>query len=766
MSNGTPRQWRRRPGAGAAALCLGLAATAGCLALGSARDSWRTVSGDEGTYLAMTASLALDGDLRFDKRDRARLQAASAGGRRTVILQAAGGELAYSKPALHPLLAAPLYRVSGEAGLVVLNAAALALALVAAWLALRRLGGGDQAALALTTFAGASVLPGYLAWRTSDGLQASLSLAGLALALAPLGLRRETSLAAGPAPGPAERGRHALGGLDGHGAALLGGLLLGAAAALRLPNGFVLVGALAALAVAGQRGRALVTLAAALLVLALSAALGIALQGGANPYRAVRASFDARTGYPTRADEPLATERFAVGRATQTMGWLPAWRPALSAYSALYFVIGRHTGLLAYFPALLALALPLARSRDRARWMLVAAAGATALFYVVWWPENYFGGSTFLGNRYFLTAYPLLLFALPRLPGWRGLTAAWVLAAGLLASAWVSVLRSVEVERERQSQSHAYAGIFRLLPFESTALHIDGVRDLHWYGDVVRLVDPFARLRRTTDGDQLVAIGGRPAELLFVTRPEVRSVLFHSMRAEGRREPGLRVSGPLVGLQWLAGGDVLELSLPPAWRRHPFAGAPDRPAAMRTVRLRTLRGGVPPPHDSSGRSAQLVYGGDARLRHGAFVRDYVKVRLPKRAVSETHTSLPVEVRNMSPYPWFHETPFAVRLGYRWVYLRDTPRPYPLVSDEGGPDWRPYQHQQLQPIPAKVESGDPLSMPLEIAWPRVERPARILLDVDLYMQDFGWFAERVGAPLAEGIVEVVPPPRAAAPGGRP
>ena len=53
-----------------------------------------------------------------------------------------------------------------------------------------------------------------------------------------------------------------------------------------------------------------------------------------------------------------------------------------------------------------------------AGWTLLAGLGAIAIFYLVWLPENYFGGSTFVGNRYFLTSYAALLIAAPVSPCW------------------------------------------------------------------------------------------------------------------------------------------------------------------------------------------------------------------------------------------------------------------------------------------------------------------------------------------------------------
>ena len=50
---------------------LALVAALVAAALFALRPSARELRGDEGTYVAMTASLARDFDLRFDERDRA-----------------------------------------------------------------------------------------------------------------------------------------------------------------------------------------------------------------------------------------------------------------------------------------------------------------------------------------------------------------------------------------------------------------------------------------------------------------------------------------------------------------------------------------------------------------------------------------------------------------------------------------------------------------------------------------------------------------------
>ena len=70
------------------------------------RPTARELRGDEATYVAMAESLARDFDLVFDGRDRARVEAAATSGQ-ALILQRAGERVAYSKPILYALVAAP-----------------------------------------------------------------------------------------------------------------------------------------------------------------------------------------------------------------------------------------------------------------------------------------------------------------------------------------------------------------------------------------------------------------------------------------------------------------------------------------------------------------------------------------------------------------------------------------------------------------------------------------------------------------------------------
>lgn len=675
------------------------------------RDSLSTVLGDESTYLAMAESLAGDGDLWFTADDAERLSPYAGTPRGTVILQTVGHRVAYSKPILYPVLAAPVVALAGDGGLFLFNALALALAAFLAWRFLRRLGDGEAAMLTVVTFVGASALLAQVGWRMSDLLLACLALGGLALVLEPL-----------------------RGAATWRGSAWIGGAALGLLVSTRLPNLLVLLAALAALWLAGRRRRAVhVAVAAALALLAVGAA-GRWAAGTSSPYRAVRSSFDGSEGYPV--DPQAASYQYFFTRdSTQQMTWKPDWKPRVTAYSALYFFIGRHSGVLWYFPAAVALLLTALRRPDRATLALLGGMAALVGFYLVWWPDNYFGGSAFLGNRYFLSAYPLLLVALPRLPGKGLLALSWGLAA--IVGGSVALALAAPPLPGWGSQSHVAAGLLRRLPYESTARAIDGRRDRYWAGDLVRFVDPIAAVG--PDGFSL-RVGEAPAELLLVTSVGDPSTLLR-YRTRGRGLD-LLVSDrrgerryPLNG-----GGDVrrgtLAVELAAAWRRHPYWWAPDTVYAARSVRLAVVpAAGAPAEPAADAGHVALWYGGPPSLVERGFRYGGPAPRLPVTATAGATTEVALRLRNTSPVPWHRGGALPVRLAYR------------LAPLGGGP----VVEGERVDLPADVPSGDPVDLTLPIEWPEVA--GRYRLDVDLVIDDYAWFADRLGHPIASAETTV-------------
>lgn len=734
---------------GRLALVLALAVALTLASLVPLRAPIGKVWGDEGTFLAMTESLVLDGDLRFDEGDAARAATAEAG-RGHLILQRVDGDpsaqdptaegpgaYAYSKPVLFPLLASPFYAVGGELGPIGLNLLLLALSL---WLtrghlhtmAARNGQSSGLADLALVSFAGPTVVVPYAFWRMSDSLQFSLALLGLVLVMA-----------GRPGPERDERpGALAQRILTWRGAPWLGAVCLAALVSLRVSNGLLALVpvALPLLQPAPRRRgrwrRALAMLAVvAASVLALQVLTSV-LTGADNPYRAVRATFTPDTGYPVGADAEDVVTRFQKNRASH---FTRIDRPVVSTevlYSSFYVWVGRHTGLLVYFPASLLLMWLAVRRSDRAGKVLLAVFLGTLAFYVGWKPGNYFGGETFLGNRYLLPAYPALLLALRRLPRPRSWLPLWLFAVLALGSAATSSLRCADLAADRpatgradvcrSSQSHAYAGVFRWLPWESTSRRIEGVRDRYWAGEFVRFLDPWADV---DDNAFRLRAGRPPAELSIAhwrkAERQVLRVLSNVDDATLVVEHGGDEQRFAVGRGAAPGRDGwLHLEVVPEtpWVRHRF-WFQETPYWVAGYRLRLES----EPLDAT---AKVLFLGDPVSTSRAISYELLADNWPQ---ARGRAPLRLTLRNTSPLPWKSDGPARITLRWRLFRPASGGHPRHLLAD--GMPLR---------LPHDVTAGGTIELEVPVAWP--DEPGRYELESDLVLEHVAWFSQRLGSPV--------------------
>lgn len=697
----------------------------------------RNLRGDEGTYVAMAASMARDFDLAFAAPDRAWAES-HPGGAVALILQRTGQGLAYSKPVLYPLLAAPFVGLFGDWGAALLNLLLLVLALALARAFLERLAEPESvsglARDTLLTFAATGIVLPYVAWRMTETLQVALALAGLALAVAGCAVSspaggRAAQPAALAAPGWAAR-------LLAHPRAdLLGGALLGLLISLREPNALVAgVPVFAALLARDLRRAGRIAGTIALFYLA---ALGLtwALTGAVNPYKAPRATFNSETGYPVGDGSASAAARFdsTDELATSSLVLEPLFDGGLTVYAALYFFVGRHTGLAIFLPAALLLAVCGLRPPRPVGVAALAGFAGLALFYLVWMPANFFGGETFLGNRYILAAYPCLLVALPRLPSRRSLLAIWALAAVVGISALASQLRFGALDPT--SQAHANAGIFRLLPYESTATNLDGRRDRYWANDFVRFVDPFAEVG---EWSFTIRSGRPPAELEIATRfpdgamhltvvadSEPVTLVISDWRGERRY--------PLTRFAPGRSGGIVVHEAAPAWRRHRFWWSPEERYAARLVRFSVATTGPEPV------SLRLRYLGRHAPPTDGLAREAGAVALPDEVAAGSRTTLAIQLRNTGTWTWSSAASLPVQIGARIV---------PLVAGVGTAG------EPRFVLPRNVAPGESLETEIVLEWPTV--PGRYQVSIDLVAEDLTWFADELGAPLASGEVEVRAP----------
>ncbi|MEA2562557.1 MAG: hypothetical protein QOH06_4061 [Acidobacteriota bacterium] len=464
-----------------AILGLLLAATLAAAATLDRRD-WPTFVGDEATYLMEAQSLAWDFDLEYTRGDHDRFVEQWGRPPEGLILQSMNGgkTLVYGKPAAYPLFIAPFVRLSPTRGAAVANALLLAAASVIAGRALQRRI-GDAAPLWVAAWVFASVTFAYVFWVHSDLFL--MCLVAIALSLVYEG-----------------KGRWAVAG------ALLGIVLL----SRPLYAGLLLPAWLAA--PAGLRKKLAVGAAALVLVAILGS---LATRGTWTSYGGDRRSFYAYTGFPAVNDVDWAGQIAERG----THSWVKeetlrmGFDPRQTGWNTVYFLVGRHVGILPYFlPLLLGF---VAFRRGEGRWALILSVGLAAA--VLFWlrPFNFYGGGGSMSNRYFLPLYPALWFlaARPIRPALGALAALLVtlLAAPFLLPLW-SAPRTFPLASEG-GYRYVSDAARRWLPFETTLSHLkpsgreDFVHNLLW----IRLLSPSL----SPDEDRLRLAPGEPGDLLI-----------------------------------------------------------------------------------------------------------------------------------------------------------------------------------------------------------------------------------------------------------
>jgi len=462
------------------------------------RTAWPGFVGDEATYLMQAQSVAWDLDLTYTRADYDRFVATWGQAPEGLVLQSGnGGEtITYGKPAFYSFALAPFVRLAPKRGHAVANATLLALAALLAAAALAH-SIGPWAPLWVSAFIFGSVSFSYVWWAHADLFLMCLSATALALTFL------------GAATGAGRRSWLARRWVWG-----LAGALLAIVAMTRPFYASLLLPV--ALVAYRRRDRSLLHLVGGFAVLATLAVAGsFALHGTWSSYTGERMGFYSYTGFPgVDLDRPWADEleqRGGSGSWTEPLP-MPVY-PRLTAWNLLYFVAGRHVGLLPYFlPGLLGLA---AFRSDPPRWALLLAFAATAAAFFYVRPFNFYGGGGAIANRYILPVYPALWF----LAG-RARRGPWVPVVVVLAAApflyplWTSP-RAFPVEPEGGFR-YVTETARRLLPYETSQNHLkpSGQEDVIHHGLWLKLLTD--SLATEAEGQRIVLrSGARRGELLL-----------------------------------------------------------------------------------------------------------------------------------------------------------------------------------------------------------------------------------------------------------
>jgi len=536
-----------------------LALVLGGLAVSSPRlGRGATPAGNEATMTLAALSAAHDHDLRFETADLQRGNRLWSEGPVGIRLTSRPDEsvLRFAVPVVVAIVSAPFAVAFGSAGLPVLNA--LLLAVLAWWASRLRPGSGMGAAFFLASGALALVFRAE-----AHVLCLALVFAALALAL--------------PEPEPAGTAQRWW-------TLALAGAFAGAALSLSLAAAWG--GLVLAVDLVGQRKfRSVATLlAGALLTLIALAFAQHRLTGSwfpnAAPVQEWSGPFPGESG--AGAGHPVAVE-----------AWRLAARPSRAGRALFDRALGRHEGLVAFFP-LAALALVVGwRGADRRRRLLLAALVAALAGGAL----GRGGASPVPAYAGFLPLLPLAFLALPERVGPRSVTLVaaalglWTLPA--IAAAWATPAGGAVA-------SVSSLSTFQALPLELTALSDPEAQPelarLRW-GDVVWLVPKSTFFPDEHHPHGIWVRGGSRSEIVLASphpldRLDLRLYSLASPNPVTLETPAGSVVVPFTSGSELSAGVDVSLALRPAAHDLGVVLAAPQPEWLYRVVLRVGEGTV------------------------------------------------------------------------------------------------------------------------------------------------------------------------------
>ena len=481
------------------------------------------------------------------------------------------------------------------------------------------------------------------------------------------------------------------------------------------------------------------------------------------PAPATPAAVATATGLASPGTTPAPATGAAAAIAESPTGnsyrWLfrlPDTSPSEFALNVVYFLFGRHAGLLPYMPfaAVSVLLFLLHGRRSRPRWLLLASTAAVALFFLLQISWNWQGGGGFVGNRYFVNVYPAFLFLVTRIRP-RALLPAGYALAGLFLTPIVLAPFGLPGP-EPTLQMHVRGAPFRWLPLELTLRNVPGYHRVP-LGDfrMIGRRELFLPL-----GEPMWLFGAAPVELYLVADRPLPPLAFEVRSPAPHNRVTVELGGERHELD-LGAGEGQRVDFAP---RHASARWTIKTGTLYAYRMRIeTSAGVPrtwqrelPPDSCAGWpwqpkepdtffvGAELLYlGSPAGLEAKIFGVQWRDVAAPSAVRAGELFVVPATVVNASASEWGRTGGARVRLAYHWLDTSGA-----TVHREG----------ERTELPAPVPAGGEARVELRVRAP--EQPGDYLLELDPVFETVAWFSERDGGKPLRVPIRVLPATAAA------
>lgn len=344
------------------------------------RMKWRFYA-DEGSYFAITQSLAFDLDLKYNRRDIIRIYERFERGPEGLFLKKnSNGELSYAKSFAYPLFAAPFFRLFDVQGLFLFNGLMLFLSILMGYLLLKQFHPPNRSFAFSVIFILASVVPLYMSWLTADLFNFFFIFAGLFFFFYEFKNPRWFYLSA----------------------------FFFATAVFSKVTPVVPIGILYLILLYKKEWKRFFILTGISVLVCSGFFIFNYLQtGDINYMGGERRSFYQqfpfeKPGYGFSHGHKMSTDDY----------WERFYfTPRIAATNLFYYFFGRFTGMFIYFfPAFFLLILFFFQRKIIDDWIILIAIFLSILVFTLLAPDNYFGGSGSVGNRYFLIIFPFFFF--------------------------------------------------------------------------------------------------------------------------------------------------------------------------------------------------------------------------------------------------------------------------------------------------------------------------------------------------------------------
>jgi hypothetical protein len=451
---------------------------------------------DEATYYLLAHSIAFDGDLEYRREDLERGFREFSSGPAGIFLKRGTdvtgvsltsrppflafdgvpdsdpSRLYFGKSFVYPLVAAPFVRVLGTNGFLLLNTLLVVAAFFATYMFTSARSGPAVGVLWAGAFVFASVVPVFIVWTMPEIFNWALGTVAYVLWLykfvSPDASRPSTRWLRGPAS-------------DVVAAAIIGLLTFP-----KVTNVLLLLPLVLVACYRRQWMHGLLVGAVACAVGAAAFGVNVVSSGEWNYQGGDRATCYGRLPFDRPgADLDVCAERGRSEALGNVIFDREVFWSNLGA-NLVYFVVGRHSGLLPYYaPLVFAVVMMIVawRRTEAWQWFVLGGIVVHSLLFIISLPYSYFGGGGTVGNRYFMGAYGPAAVLLPGLVGARWLAVPW-----LVGGLFVAKIVFTPFQSSLRPGDHSKSGLFRWLPVELTnvnnlPINTDASRVRIWYGD-------------------------------------------------------------------------------------------------------------------------------------------------------------------------------------------------------------------------------------------------------------------------------------------